>query len=132
MIKKVLVVMIFCLIAKSSLAECWVAHNIKGKTATSFNNFNITDDSFQDGLLICLTEEGGYVAGNDLKLVRFGRYTLVGVSTTNEGLETINTFQIDTVNMKVYVTTSRIGTSTITNLLPDNVGMFVGDIVKEQ
>ncbi|GFM35927.1 hypothetical protein [Desulfovibrio psychrotolerans] len=109
--------------------DCWIASEIKGKSATAFDNYVFTDNSFKDGMLICFTDDGGLVTGNDIPLVRFGKSTLVGVSITEKGLEVVNTYQIDRANRILLITQSRLGTHTITTILPDNVSAFAGKVV---
>lgn len=109
-------------------ADCWLATNIKGRSAPSSSNYAFVEDSFQDGMRICFTGESGTVSGNDLELFRFGQSTLVGVSTNGMGLEVVNTYQVDRRNRRLLITQSRIGTASITALLPDYAAVFVGDV----
>ena len=78
---------------------------------------------------ICFTAEGGVVTGNDLELVRMGASTLIGWAAHPEGLETVNVYQIDRARQKLLFTQSRIGTATVTDLLPDYAAVFVADVV---
>lgn len=120
----------FIAIALPSLAqgECWIAANIEGRSATSFNSFAFDQDSFP-AMLICFTDEGGTVSGNDLGLVRLGPSTLIGWASNEGGLETINTYQLDRARGKLFITQSRIGTASMTSALPDYAAVFVGDAV---
>ncbi|MBQ1203678.1 MAG: hypothetical protein IIX61_07770 [Loktanella sp.] len=107
-------------------AECWVAGNITGRSASAFENFSFDDDGFP-AMLICFTDEGGTVTGNDLQLVRLGPSTLIGWDANENGLEVVNTYQLDRERGKLLITQSRIGTASITSLLPDYAAVFVGD-----
>ena len=111
-------------------ADCWIAGNFRGQTATADNAYRFTQDGFADGMSICFTEDSGVISGNDLPLVRVGRSTLVGFSVTEHGLEVVNVYQIDRANSTLLLTQSRIGTATITPLLPDYAGVFVAEVVR--
>lgn len=116
----------------SSLAhsECWVASNFEGKSSTAFNNYKFEDDRFSDGMRICFDGDRSTVSGNDLPLAQMAPSTLVGFTSTPDGLEVINIYQIDRANNKLLFTASRIGTKNITSLLPDYAGTYVADVVK--
>lgn len=110
--------------------ECWLAGNFDGRAATSADNFEFSSDRFSDGMLICFTENGGTVSGSDLQFVRLAPSTLVGFSSNAAGLETVNVFQIDRERNKLFLTQSRIGTATVTTLLPDYAAAFVADVAR--
>ncbi|GGA42351.1 hypothetical protein GCM10011499_10070 [Pelagibacterium lentulum] len=95
----------------------------------SSEGYSFTDDSFADGMLLCFTDGGGTVSGNDLQLVRFGESTLIGWAETGMGLETVNTYQLDRQHNKLFISQSRIGTVTHNSVLPDYVAAFVADAV---
>lgn len=109
-----------------AFGECWVVGNIEGQSASSFNDFEFETDGFQP-MLLCFTDEGGTVTGNDLALFRLGPSTLVGWSSNEGGLETVNTYQLDRARGKLFITQSRIGTASITSALPDYAAVFVGN-----
>lgn len=109
-------------------SECWIAANIEGRSATSFNTFAFDQDSFP-AMLICFTDEGGTVSGDDLGLVRLSPSTLIGWASNEGGLETINTYQLDRARGKLFITQSRIGTASMTSARPDYAAVFVGDAV---
>ena len=120
--------MFFMFLSASASADCWVAGELIGKSATSFEGYSFTDDSFKAGMVICFEGDSGSVTGNDLTLVRVGESTLLGLSTTEDGLEVVNTYQIDRANNKLLFTQTRIGTKAITSLLPDYAAVFVADV----
>lgn len=107
-------------------ADCWVAGNFEGRSAMS-ESYGFVNDTFSDGMLICFTENGGHVSGNDLQMVRLGESTLVGWASNGRGLETVNSYQIDRERGKVLITQSRIGTATHISVLPDYAAAYVGD-----
>jgi hypothetical protein len=77
-------------------------------------------------MVLCFNDDNtGTVTGDDTQLVKFGASTLVGWAT-NQGIELIETYQIDRVNGKVLFTKSRIGTATVLPNGPDVVSAFVG------
>lgn len=121
----ILVALTFPTLAAS---ECWVAANIEGRSATSFNGYAFDQDSFP-AMLICFTDEGGTVSGNDLGLARLGPSTLIGWAQNDAGLETVNTYQLDRDRGKLLITQSRLGTATMTSALPDYAAVFIGDVV---
>lgn len=109
--------------------ECWEASNFTGQSAESDRAYQFDSDRFADGMKICFTTEGGVVTGNDLELVRIGASTLIGWAANPKGLETVNVYQIDRARQKLLFTQSRIGTATVTDLLPDYAAVFVADVV---
>ena len=110
-------------------AECWVASNIRGQSAEAPRGYAFAEDTFSDGMRVCFYGGTGFVSNNDLDLVQFGQSTLIGVSVTQAGLETVNAYQLDRTNRKLLIIQSRIGTATIVPLLPDYAAVFVGDVV---
>ena len=116
--------------AQAAEAECWAAGNFSGQSAQADRGYRFAPDTFGDGMLICFTDEGGMVTGNDLQLFRFGLSTLIGYGSNERGLEVVNVYQIDRERRKLLFTQSRIGTSTITTLLPDYAAVFIADVVR--
>ena len=110
-------------------SECWVAGNFVGQSAQADRSYQFDSDSFTDGVLICFTEDGGMVTGSDLQLYRLGPSTLIGYGSNEQGLETVNVYQIDRQRQKLLLTQSRIGTASVTSLLPDYAAVFVADVV---
>ena len=110
-------------------SDCWVAGNFVGQSAQADRDYQFAPDSFSDGMLICFTEEGGMVTGSDLQLYRFGMSTLIGYGSNDQGLETVNVYQIDRERQKLLLSQSRIGTASVTSLLPDYAAIFVADVV---
>ena len=118
------------LCASPALAsECWIAGRFIGQSAQADRDYRFASDNFRDGMLICFTDDGGMVTGSDLQLYRFGMSTLIGYGSNNQGLETVNVYQIDRVRQKLLLTQSRIGTASVTSLLPDYAAVFVADVV---
>jgi hypothetical protein len=117
-------------IATASANDCWLARNFDGRSANSDRDYSFMSDTFADGALICFHEATGSVTGNDLRLVRFGKSTLVGWAENGRGLEVVNTYQIDRERRKLLVTQSRIGTATHVGILPDYAATFVADVVQ--
>ncbi|MBK5927569.1 hypothetical protein [Rhodobaculum claviforme] len=124
------VAMAATLATPASAVECWTASNFRGQTAQADGGYRFKSDSFADGMLICVTAEGGMVRGNDLDLVRLGDSTLMGWVTNGLGLEVVNVYQIDRRRGVLLVTQSRIGTATVTPLLPDYAAVFVADLAR--
>ena len=120
----------FCVSPSVGFAECWFASNFRGQTAQADEGYQFTPDTFRDGMLVCFTDETGMVTGNDLPLMRLGNSTLIGISYNERGLEVVNVYQIHRTDSKLLVTQTRIGTATITALLPDYAAVFVGDVVR--
>lgn len=116
--------------AQALSAECWLASNFSGRSAQADRDYQFAPDSFGDGMLVCFTEDGGMVTGSDLQLFRIGPSTLLGYGSNGLGLETVNVYQIDRGRRKLLITQTRIGTATITNLLPDYAAVFVADVVR--
>lgn len=116
--------------ATAKANECWRASNFDGRAAISTEAFKFSPDRFSDGMLICFTENSGTVSGSDLQFVRMAPSTLIGFSSNAAGLETVNVFQIDRERNKLFLTQSRVGTATVTTLLPDYAGAFVADVVQ--
>jgi hypothetical protein len=114
--------------ATANANECWLAGNFDGRVAMSTEGFEFSPDRFGDGMLICFTTNGGTVSGSDLQFVRMAPSTLIGFSSNAAGLETVNVFQIDRERHKLFLTQSRIGTATVTTLLPDYAAAFVADV----
>ena len=106
--------------------EWWAVINLKGVSATSDQGYKFSPDGLKS-LLICFSEEGGSVTGTDMKLTKFGKSTLVGVSIDSRGMETLEVYQIDREKMKLLYTKSRIRTNTVAPLLPDMVIALIGD-----
>ena len=131
-VKRLLLVGCGLLFALPLQAECWIADRLQGFSAGSNDEYQFIEDSFNPGMLVCFQGDSGTVTGNDLPLIRIGESTLIGVSMNPNGLETVNTYQIDREAMKLLLTQTRIGTPAITDLLPDYAAVFVGDIRKSQ
>ena len=110
-------------------SDCWVAANFVGHSAQADREYQFARDNFSDGMRICFTEEGGIVTGSDLQLYRFGISTLIGYGSNGHGLETVNVYQIDRERQKLLLSQSRMGTDTVTSLLPDYAATFVADVV---
>lgn len=108
--------------------ECWTASNFRGQSAQADEDYRFKPDRFADGMLICLSAEGGMVSGNDLDLVRLGESTLMGWASNGLGLEVVNVYQVDRARRVLLFTQSRIGTATVTDLLPDYAAVFVADL----
>jgi hypothetical protein len=115
--------------AQAQDRDCWIAGNFLGLSANSFDDYAFSDDALRDGMLVCFTRDGGNVSGNDLPLIRMGPSTLIGWSSNELGLETVNTYQLARGRRKLLVTQSRIGTATVTTALPDYTAAFVADVV---
>ena len=113
--------------AQAVAADCWLATNFSGQSAQADRDYKFAPDKF-DQMLICFTDEGGIVTGNDLQLVRFGMSTLIGFGANEQGLEVVNVYQIDREREKLLFTQSRIGTATVTPLLPDYAAVFIADV----
>jgi hypothetical protein len=114
--------------ALGSPLECWVATNFAGKSAQSSEAYSFIDDTFHDGMRICLGEGGASITGNDLPLVQMGPSTVIGWSQNGRGLKVVNTYQIDRARRKLLITQSRVGTATEVAILPDYAAVFVADI----
>jgi len=112
-------------------AEYWVADRLEGYSATSFADYKFIEDSFSAGMRICFDGDSGSVTGNDLPLLRIGESTLLGYSTNQMGLETVNVYQIDRANRTLLFTQSRIGTSSVTTALPDYAATFIGTVRRD-
>jgi hypothetical protein len=80
-------------------------------------------------MLLCFEEKSGSVSGDETRFVRFGTSTLVGI-VENNGLELVESYQIDRVKGRVLFIKSRIGTSSILPNGPDVIGSFVGKATK--
>ena len=116
------------LVTPAHAVECWTASNFRGQTAQADEGYRFKADSFADGMLICLSTEGGMVSGNDLDLVRLGDSTLMGWGHNGLGLEVVNVYQIDRSRGVLLFTQSRVGTATVTSVLPDFAAVFVADL----
>ena len=122
------VAIIVCALATqtASAKECWVLTSLEGHLAMSANRYKFVPDKFSSPMVLCFNDDNtGTVTGDDTQLVKFGASTLVGWAT-NQGIELIETYQIDRVNGKVLFTKSRIGTATVLPNGPDVVSAFVG------
>jgi hypothetical protein len=122
------VVIILCALATqtASAKECWVLTSLEGHMAASTDRYKFVPDKFSTPMVLCFNDDNtGTVTGDDTKFVKFGASTLVGWAT-NQGIELIETYQIDRVNGKVLFTKSRIGTATVLPSGPDVVSAFVG------
>ncbi|MCC6008968.1 MAG: hypothetical protein JJU40_15040 [Rhodobacteraceae bacterium] len=115
--------------APAHASDCWLATNFRGQSAQADAGYRFASDRFADGMLVCFTGEGGFVTGNDLKLARPGESTLIGWSDNGLGLEVVNVYQIDRDRRVLLLTQSRIGTATVTSLLPDYAAVFIADVV---
>ncbi len=114
----------------SHAAECWIASDVKGYSAVSDLDYRFVENGLSSPLLICFTADGGTVSGSDIRLVRFGESTLAGYGGNDEGNEVFVVYQIDRDNGKLLFTLTRIGTKTITTVLPDLAEAFVGNVVQ--
>ncbi len=110
--------------------DCWVVGSFSGHTAASNGGYRFVEDGIDQATLVCFTAEGGIVTGNDITLVKFGESTLAGYSGNDQGFEVFVVYQLDRVNKKMFYTKTRIGTRTVTSILPDLVSSFVGDAVQ--
>lgn len=122
------VAIIVCALAAqtASAKECWALTKLQGHMAASTDNYAFVPDKFSNPMALCFNDDNsGTVTGDDTRLVKFGVSTLVGWAT-NQGIELIETYQIDRVNGKVLFTKSRIGTATVLPNGPDVVSAFVG------
>ena len=113
------------LAATAHAGECWTASNFRGQTAQADEGYRFKADSFADGMPVCLSVEGGTASGNHVDLVRLGDFTPVGWAMNGLGLEEVNGYQFDRARGVPLFTQSRIGTATVTNLLPDHAAVFV-------
>ncbi|MBX3487936.1 hypothetical protein [Parvibaculum sp.] len=113
----------------ANASDCWVAGEFEGRSTMSTGGYNFIEDSFADGMLICFSGDVGRVTGNDLPLTQFGASTLIGWSENGQGLETVNTCQLDRERGRLLITQSRIGTATEVPILPDYAAVYVGRTV---
>jgi hypothetical protein len=122
--------MITLITSAAEAKDCWLAKAPQCRTALSFSQFKFQPDSWGDSMiLICFTPDSGSVSGDDLKFVRTGDSTLVGFGLNAQGLQAVSTYQIDRQSQKLLYTTTRIGSATVTAMLPDRVGACVGNAV---
>lgn len=128
MINKIAIIIICSLASQIAVAkECWALTHLQGHMAMSTEKYAFVPDKFTNPMVLCFNEDNsGSVTGDDTKFVKFGASTLVGL-TTNQGIELVETYQIDRKTQKVLFTKSRIGTDTVIPNGPDVVSAFVGN-----
>ena len=110
--------------------ECWSVSNIKGYAAYADQGYKFSQDGLRNPILICFGSDSGVVTGTDMKFVKFGESTLVGLGGNNQGNETIEVYQLDRESKKLLYVKSRVGTKTVVPLFSDVVLSFVGDATK--
>lgn len=116
----------------SHAKECWIVSNIKGYSAYSDQNYKFSQDGLPNTLIVCFTPDGGTVTGTEIRLVKFGKSTLVGYGGNDKGNELLEVYQLDRVKKKLLYTKSRIGTKTVLPLFSDVVSSYVGDAKKRK
>ncbi|UWX58538.1 hypothetical protein NY406_04550 [Chlorobaculum sp. MV4-Y] len=116
------------LTAQAVLAkECWLLTKLEGNIAMSTDKYAFVPDKFSNPIVLCFNDDNtGTVTDDNTQFVKFGASTLVGLAT-NQGIELIETYQIDRVKGKVLFTKSRIGTATVLPNGPDVVSACVGN-----
>jgi hypothetical protein len=112
----------------AAFADCWIAGPFSGNTASSNAGYSFVPDGFSKTTLMCFQGETGTVSGDDLQFVQFGSSTLVGVSTNSDGLATVEVYQVDRARQRALFSRSRIGTASVTSVLPDLTGAYVATV----
>lgn len=106
--------------------ECWSVSNIKGYSAYADEGYKFSSDGLRGTTLVCFGSDSGVVTGTDMKFVKFGESTLIGMGG-NQGNETVEVYQLDREKKKLLYVKSRIGTKTVMPLFSDTVLSFIGD-----
>lgn len=91
--------------------DCWQLSDLKGHVAMSVNNYAFKSDTENESIRLCFEGQVGSVTGEgNMKFIRVGYSTLVGVAVHN-GMEAVESYQIDRAHNVVLFTQSRIGTN---------------------
>lgn len=116
---------VLLLASVSAHAGCWVVENVKGSSASQFNQYDIRKDGFADKVFVVNIDKNSPSVSDSLMTYTVMSPTaMVGTYATELGL-TIQTWQISTDQTKAFVTLNRTNTNSV---MQDAVASFVGDV----